>query len=151
MTYPWQWRERWARIEIPERALTVGTLRYAHVPAPSSAEMEHAAMVDVGQKVIHAYAFSLHALYGFSSGLTGLLLVSGEKVQKKGAALFRAASRKIQMVGRFGGGAARLMAVNKAAGGGDGAHEEQEEGERFHKHVPVCDALAWHNRERFVE
>ena len=28
------WRDRWARISVPDRALTIGTLRYVHVPAP---------------------------------------------------------------------------------------------------------------------
>ena len=34
------WRERWARITVPDRALTIGTLRYAHVPAPHLHEQQ---------------------------------------------------------------------------------------------------------------
>eukprot|EP01043_Picozoa_sp_COSAG02_P054485 COSAG02_NODE_6175_length_3750_cov_22.678992_6_plen_260_part_01 len=30
------WRERWARIAVPDRALTIGTLRYAHIRTPDA-------------------------------------------------------------------------------------------------------------------
>eukprot|EP01047_Picozoa_sp_COSAG01_P040887 COSAG01_NODE_3467_length_6056_cov_2.509820_7_plen_95_part_00 len=37
------WAERWARITVPDRALTIGTLRYAHrtgARAPSWAQLQ---------------------------------------------------------------------------------------------------------------
>ena len=43
------WRERWARIHVPDRALTIGTLRYAHVPCPSNDQLRETALRAVGQ------------------------------------------------------------------------------------------------------
>jgi hypothetical protein len=43
------WRERWARISVPDRALTIGTLRYAHVRAPDAAELNSEAQAAVGR------------------------------------------------------------------------------------------------------
>jgi hypothetical protein len=38
------WRERWARISVPDRALTIGTLRYAHMKSPSPEELQEDAL-----------------------------------------------------------------------------------------------------------
>jgi hypothetical protein len=43
------WRERWARIGVPDRALTIGTLRYAHLPIPSRETRLEDALSAVGQ------------------------------------------------------------------------------------------------------
>eukprot|EP01043_Picozoa_sp_COSAG02_P042243 COSAG02_NODE_3575_length_6538_cov_73.970648_4_plen_358_part_00 len=43
------WRERWARISVPDRALTVGTLRYAHITAPEVSVLAREARQAVGQ------------------------------------------------------------------------------------------------------
>ena len=43
------WRERWARINVPDRALTIGTLRYAHIFAPDPKVLESQAHAAVGR------------------------------------------------------------------------------------------------------
>ena len=43
------WRERWARINVPDRALTIGTLRYAHICAPDPKLLESQAHAAVGR------------------------------------------------------------------------------------------------------
>ena len=43
------WRERWARIAVPDRALTIGTLRYAHIAAPEASVLNREAQVAVGK------------------------------------------------------------------------------------------------------
>ena len=43
------WRDRWARISVPDRALTIGTLRYNHVPCPPRDDVLDDARKAVGQ------------------------------------------------------------------------------------------------------
>ena len=43
------WRERWARISVPDRALTIGTLRYAHIAAPEASALNREAQLAVGK------------------------------------------------------------------------------------------------------
>ena len=43
------WRERWARIIVPDRALTIGTLRYAHVCKPCAEVLNADAQDTVGR------------------------------------------------------------------------------------------------------
>ena len=33
------WKERWGRIAVPDRSLTVGTLRYKHMPTPTDRQL----------------------------------------------------------------------------------------------------------------
>ena len=46
-----QWRTKWAKIKVPDRVLTIGTLRFAHVPSPSAQDLERDARVAVGQSL----------------------------------------------------------------------------------------------------
>jgi hypothetical protein len=43
------WRERWARISVPDRALNIGTLRYAHLSPPHADFLQEDALKTVGQ------------------------------------------------------------------------------------------------------
>lgn len=43
------WRERWSRITVPDRALTIGTLRYAHIRAPDAELLNSEAQKAVGR------------------------------------------------------------------------------------------------------
>jgi hypothetical protein len=103
------WRERWARIEVPDRALTVGTLRYAHVECPPASGLLEDALRTTGMQ------------HQASSSHRG-----------GGAAIFRRASRRAMAVarmGRLGGEPQRVAAVtghtslDSDDGGGDSGDE----------------------------
>ena len=75
------WRERWARISVPDRALTVGTLRYAHIAAPEASVLNREAREAVGQSHAAVNRFQdsgnkirmgvrmSNAIYDYSHGL----------------------------------------------------------------------------------
>ena len=70
------WRERWAQISVPDRALTIGSLRYAHEPPPSPDKQLHDALQTVGQlrpgksrlwNAARAVKTSMHSMHSMHS------------------------------------------------------------------------------------